>query len=72
MEKRGDIGSTSKAYAQAYAQAFLTNGSLSSDMVTVNPFLGTNLKHVNTSRGLNSFAGGIYSHGCYVLPRLPL
>jgi orotidine-5'-phosphate decarboxylase len=34
--KRGDIGSTSKAYAKA----FLTNGSLSGDMVTVNPFLG--------------------------------
>ena len=35
--KRGDIGPTSKAYAQA----FLTNGSLSGDMVTVNPFLGS-------------------------------
>lgn len=35
--KRGDIGSTSKAYAQA----FLTNRSLSGDMVTVNPFLGS-------------------------------
>ncbi|MED1107613.1 orotidine-5'-phosphate decarboxylase [Bacillus paramycoides] len=35
--KRGGIGSTSKAYAQA----FLSNGSLSGDMVTVNPFLGS-------------------------------
>lgn len=35
--KRGDIGSTSKAYANA----FLTNGPLSGDMVTVNPFLGS-------------------------------
>lgn len=35
--KRGDIGSTSKAYAQA----FLTNGPMSGDMVTVNPFLGS-------------------------------
>ena len=35
--KRGDIGSTSKAYAHA----FLTNGPLSGDMVTVNPFLGS-------------------------------
>lgn len=34
--KRGDIGSTSKAYAKA----FLTNNSISGDMVTVNPFLG--------------------------------
>jgi orotidine-5'-phosphate decarboxylase len=35
--KRGDIGPTSKAYAKA----FLTNRSLSGDMVTVNPFLGS-------------------------------
>jgi len=35
--KRGDIGPTSKAYAKA----FLTNRPLSGDMVTVNPFLGS-------------------------------
>ncbi|MGG4145723.1 orotidine-5'-phosphate decarboxylase [Paenibacillus algorifonticola] len=35
--KRGDIGSTSSAYARA----FLGNGSLAGDMVTVNPFLGS-------------------------------
>lgn len=35
--KRGDIGSTSLAYAHA----FLTNGPISGDMVTVNPFLGS-------------------------------
>ncbi|KAA0966229.1 orotidine-5'-phosphate decarboxylase [Sporosarcina sp. ANT_H38] len=35
--KRGDIGPTSKAYAKA----FLTNGPISGDMVTVNPFLGS-------------------------------
>lgn len=35
--KRGDIGPTSKAYAKA----FLTGGALSGDMVTVNPFLGS-------------------------------
>lgn len=35
--KRGDIGSTSAAYARA----FLGNGTISGDMVTVNPFLGS-------------------------------
>ncbi|WJH35510.1 orotidine-5'-phosphate decarboxylase [Paenibacillus sp. CC-CFT747] len=35
--KRGDIGSTSSAYARA----FLGNGSISGDMVTVNPYLGS-------------------------------
>ncbi len=35
--KRGDIGSTSTAYARA----FLGNGPISGDMVTVNPFLGS-------------------------------
>lgn len=35
--KRGDIGSTSTAYARA----FLGNGTISGDMVTVNPFLGS-------------------------------
>ena len=35
--KRGDIGSTSSAYARA----FLGNGTISGDMVTVNPFLGS-------------------------------
>lgn len=35
--KRGDIGSTSIAYARA----FLGNGTISGDMVTVNPFLGS-------------------------------
>ncbi|MCQ6557301.1 orotidine-5'-phosphate decarboxylase [Paenibacillus mendelii] len=35
--KRGDIGSTSAAYARA----FLGNGAMSGDMVTVNPFLGS-------------------------------
>jgi len=35
--KRGDIGSTSVAYAEA----FLGNGSMAGDMVTVNPYLGS-------------------------------
>jgi orotidine-5'-phosphate decarboxylase len=35
--KRGDIGSTSLAYAHA----FLGDGTISGDMVTVNPFLGS-------------------------------
>ncbi|CAG7642767.1 Orotidine 5'-phosphate decarboxylase [Paenibacillus solanacearum] len=35
--KRGDIGSTSAAYARA----FLGDGAISGDMVTVNPFLGS-------------------------------
>lgn len=35
--KRGDIGSTS----MAYAKAFLGKGTISGDMVTVNPFLGS-------------------------------
>ncbi|EPY04280.1 Orotidine 5'-phosphate decarboxylase [Paenibacillus alvei TS-15] len=35
--KRGDIGSTS----MAYAQAFLGEGIIAGDMVTVNPFLGS-------------------------------
>jgi orotidine-5'-phosphate decarboxylase len=35
--KRGDIGSTS----QAYAKAFLGKGPLAGDMVTVNPYLGS-------------------------------
>lgn len=35
--KRGDIGSTSAAYARA----FLGNGTISGEMVTVNPFLGS-------------------------------
>jgi len=35
--KRGDIGSTSAAYARA----FLGNGTISGDMVTVNPYLGS-------------------------------
>jgi orotidine-5'-phosphate decarboxylase len=35
--KRGDIGSTSTAYALA----FLGNGTIAGDMVTVNPFLGS-------------------------------
>ncbi len=34
--KRGDMGSTSEAYAEAY----LGNGVLSSDALTVNPYLG--------------------------------
>lgn len=34
--KRGDIGST----AEAYAQAYLASGVLSSDALTVNPYLG--------------------------------
>ncbi|UVI33077.1 orotidine-5'-phosphate decarboxylase [Paenibacillus spongiae] len=35
--KRGDIGSTSAAYARAY----LGKGTMAGDMVTVNPFLGS-------------------------------
>ena len=35
--KRGDIGSTS----DAYAKAFLGDGPISGDMVTVNPYLGS-------------------------------
>lgn len=35
--KRGDIGSTS----EAYAKTFLGNSTISGDMVTVNPFLGS-------------------------------
>jgi orotidine-5'-phosphate decarboxylase len=35
--KRGDIGSTSTAYAHA----FLGNGTIAGDMVTVNPYLGS-------------------------------
>nr|WP_246628013.1 orotidine-5'-phosphate decarboxylase [Paenibacillus oenotherae] len=35
--KRGDIGSSS----EAYAKAFLADGPMAGDMVTVNPFLGS-------------------------------
>ena len=35
--KRNDIGST----AEAYSEAYLGNGPLSADSLTVNPFLGT-------------------------------
>src|SRR3989442_10694509 len=35
--KRGDIGSTSAAYAEA----FLGDGDFASDAVTVNPYLGS-------------------------------
>ena len=34
--KRGDIGST----AEAYARAYLTNGTFAADALTVNPYLG--------------------------------
>ena len=35
--KRGDIGSTSKAYSKAY----LENGDFKADFITVNPYLGS-------------------------------
>ncbi|MWC27652.1 orotidine-5'-phosphate decarboxylase [Paenibacillus sp. MMS18-CY102] len=49
--KRGDIDSTSAAYARA----FLSDSSLSGDMVTVNPFLGSDgyLPFVDAAREHN-------------------
>jgi orotidine-5'-phosphate decarboxylase len=51
--KRGDIGST----AQAYAEAFLGDGDFACDAVTVNPYLGSDsiapfVIHVKRERGL--------------------
>ncbi|MEX3616917.1 orotidine-5'-phosphate decarboxylase [Paenibacillus glucanolyticus] len=49
--KRGDIGSTSTAYAKA----FLGNSPISGDMVTVNPFLGSDgyLPFINVAKENN-------------------
>jgi orotidine-5'-phosphate decarboxylase len=49
--KRGDIGSTSAAYARA----FLSNGTISGDMVTVNPFLGSDgyMPFINVAKEQN-------------------
>lgn len=51
--KRGDIGSTSAAYAEA----FLGDGDFGCDAITVNPYLGSDaiapfLTHVRDGRGL--------------------
>lgn len=51
--KRGDIGSTSAAYAEA----FLGDGDFACDAVTVNPYLGSDalapfVAHVRAGRGL--------------------
>ncbi|MFF2878246.1 orotidine-5'-phosphate decarboxylase [Gottfriedia sp. NPDC057991] len=53
--KRGDIGSTSKAYAEA----FLGTSKLSGDMVTVNPFLGSDgyMPFIETA---NKYGKGIF------------
>ena len=49
--KRGDIGVT----AEAYADAFLTGGGLDADAMTVNPYLGRDALEPFTKRGRGVF-----------------